>query len=123
MANIVTNVGKGVITARFLSAAPPLALFIGWGTGNGTAAETDTTLFTESNEARAAAAVSQFQTTTANDTVQAIATLQATANRAITNAGLFDALTSGNLIMKGNFSAVNLNSGDSIAFTMRIQFA
>ncbi len=123
MANIVTNTGKGVITGRFLSAAAPLALYIGWGTGNGEASQTDTTLFNESNEARAAAAVSQFTTTTTSDTVQAIATLQATANRAITNAGLFDALTSGNMIMKGNFSAVNLNNGDSIAFTMRIQFA
>jgi hypothetical protein len=122
MATVVTNNGKGVISARFLASAPALSLYVGWGTGSGTAAATDTALSTEAAEARAAAAVTQATTATANDTVQAVGTLTATATRSITNAGLFDASTSGNLIMKGDFTAVPLNSGDSIAFTMKIQF-
>jgi len=122
MATVVTNNGKGVISARFLASAPALNLYVGWGTGNGTSAAADTTLFTEAAEARAAAAVSQATTTTANDTFQAVGTMTATATRTITNAGLFDASTSGNLIMKGEFGSVPLNSGDSIAFTMKIQF-
>jgi hypothetical protein len=122
MATVVTNNGKGVMTARFLAGAPALSLYVGWGTGTGTAAAADTALFSEAAEARAAAAATQATTTTTNDTVQAVGTLTAAANRSITNAGLFDASTSGNLIMKGDFAAVPLNAGDSIAFTMKIQF-
>jgi hypothetical protein len=122
MATVVTNNGKGVITARFLASAPALSLYVGWGTGNGTAAAADTALFTEAAEARAAAAVTQATTTAMNDTIQAVGTLTATASRSVTNAGLVDAATSGNLIMKGDFSALPLNTGDSIAFTMEIQF-
>jgi hypothetical protein len=117
MATIVTNAGKGVATALFL----PKSLFIGWGTGAGTAGAADTSLFTEAPEARAAATVTQVTTTTANDTVQAVGTLQATAARSITNAGLFDAASSGNLVVKGDFQALPLNAGDSITFTILIQ--
>jgi hypothetical protein len=121
MANFVTNIGKGVITARLLSAAAPLSLFIGWGTGAGDASATDITLSNESLEARGAATMSQFTTETEADTIQAVATMQATGSRAITEAGLFDAATSGNLIMNCSFPVVNLNNGDSIQFTLRIQ--
>jgi hypothetical protein len=38
---------------------------------------------------------------------------------AITNAGVFDASTSGNLFLKADFSTVNLNNGDSITFTWK----
>lgn len=123
MATVVTNTGKGIITARFLAAAAALALYIGWGTGAGTAAVTDTTLFTESAESRAACTVTQVTTTTTNDTVQMVGTITATGARTITNAGVFDASTSGNLIMKGDFPGVALANGDSIAFTMKIQFS
>lgn len=122
MATVVTNKGKEIITARFLASAAALVLRIGWGTGNGTAAAADATLFTESAEARAQAAMSQATTSTTNDTIQAVATLTATATRAITNAGLFDAASGGNMLMKGDFAVVNLSNGDSITFTMKIQF-
>lgn len=125
MATVVTNVGKGLITARLLAAAAAVSLFVGWGTGAGTAAVTDTTLFTESLETgnRAATTVSQVTTTTTNDTVQMVGTLTAGGVRSITNAGIFDASTAGNLLMKGDFTAVALASGDSIAFTMKIQLS
>jgi hypothetical protein len=42
---------------------------------------------------------------------------------AITNAGLFDAATVGNLFVKGDFSTINLSSGDSIQFTFRVKFS
>jgi hypothetical protein len=49
--------------------------------------------------------------------------LTASATRAITNAGLFDAVTAGNLFVKGDFSVINLASGDSIQFTIKAQFS
>lgn len=94
-----------------------------WGTGAGTAAITDTTLFTESAEARTLGTSTQQTTTVTNDTYQVIGTITATATRAITNAGLLDASTSGNLFVKGDFSTINLSTNDSIQFTIKISFA
>lgn len=121
MANVITNVGKALITGRFLSSSP-LNLFIAWGTGNGEAAPENITLFTESTETRATAGVSQITTTTTNDTLQAVGTLQAEGVRAITNAGMFDSNENGTLIMKSDFAPLNLALGDSITFTLKIQF-
>lgn len=92
------------------------------GTGAGTAAATDTTLFTEV-ETRTAGTSTQQTTTVTNDTFQVIGTVTATTARAVTNAGLFDASTSGNLFMKGDFAVVNLSTGDSIQFTLSVAFS
>ncbi len=122
MATVVTNVGKGIITGRIKGTGSE-PNYISWGTGAGTAAATDTTLFSESTESRTAGTSTQVTTTTTNDTYQVVGTMTATGTRNITNAGLFDAATSGNLFMKGDFSTVSLNNGDSIAFTMKVQLS
>ena len=41
----------------------------------------------------------------------------------ITNAGLFDASTAGNLFVKGDFTGIVLGTGDSIQFTFKTQFS
>ena len=46
-------------------------------------------------------------------------TLTASTTRAITEAALFDASTSGNMDVYGDFSVVNLATNDSIAFTFK----
>lgn len=122
MATVVTNAGKGIITNRIKGAGTE-PNYISWGTGAGTAAATDTTLFTESSESRVAGTSTQQTTTTTNDTYQVVGTMTAAGARSITNAGLLDASTSGNLFMKGDFTAVALNTSDSIAFTMKVQFS
>jgi hypothetical protein len=40
---------------------------------------------------------------------------------AITEAGLFDATSAGNMLIRSVFSAVNVVSGDSIAFTFGLK--
>ena len=124
MATVVTNVGKGIIAQRMFGATPSQAepKFVAWGTGAGTAAATDTTLFTESAEARTSGTGSAVTTTNTNDTHQVTGTITATATRAITNAGVFDASSTGNLYVKGDFTTINLSTGDSIAFTVKVQF-
>jgi hypothetical protein len=121
MATVLTNVGKSITTNRLkgLGTEPN---YVGWGTGAGTAAIADTTLFTESAEARVAGTSSQVTTTTTGDTYQVVGTLTASAGRTITNAGLFDAATVGNLFMKGDFTGLALLTGDSIQFTMQVQY-
>lgn len=123
MATLVPNAGLDIVTNRIkgLGTEP---LHVAWGTGAGTTAAGDTTLFTESvQEARTAGTSSRQTTNTANDTYQVIGTVTvATSGKTITNAGLFDASTSGNLFMKGDFSGIALNVGESIQFTMQVVF-
>lgn len=120
MATVLTNAGRAIIANRIKGSGTEPA-YVAWGTGAGTAAAADTTLFTESAEARVAGTSSIVTTTVTNDSYQVVGTITASATRAITNAGLFDASTSGNLFVKGDFSTVNLSTGDAIQFTIKYQ--
>ena len=121
MANVYTTAGKAKIPdyidgvdATPLTAA---ASWVAWGTGAGTAAVGDTTLFTEASEARVNPAISQ----PAADTNRWIATMTADAGKTITNAGLFNASAAGTMFVKGDFTGVVLASGDKIEFTITLQ--
>lgn len=59
------------------------------------------------------------------DIHQVTATLTATGGGTVTNAGTFDNATigSGNLGLKGDFTGIVLNSGDSIALTFKAQMS
>lgn len=121
MATVYTTAGKQAIVdiidgtlATLLSAANAK---IGWGTGAGTAAVGDTTLFTEASEARVACAISQPSA----DKNQWDATLTADGPKTITNAGLFNSVSGATLFIKGDFTGIVLALGDKIAFTMTLQ--
>lgn len=90
---------------------------VAWGTGAGTAAKGDTTLFTEASEARQTAAVSQPSA----DINQYVATLTADGAKTITEAGLLDAASAGNLIVHGDFAGISLALGDKIEFTISLE--
>ena len=123
MATLLVNAGKAIVTNRIKgSGTEPLNA--AWGTGAGTTAAADTTLFTEATP-RAAGTSSQVTTSVTNDTYQVVATITAAGALAITNAGLFDVITasSGNLFVKGDFTVINLSTGDSIQFTFKTQFS
>ena len=92
---------------------------IAWGTGAGTAAKGDTTLFTEASESRVAVTTSQ----SAADTHQWVATITADGTKTITNAGLFDAAAAGNMPVKGDFTGIPLVINDSIEFTITLQYS
>jgi hypothetical protein len=120
MATVVTNRGKEIFVDR-LSAAGTEPKYVAWGTGAGTAAVGDTTLFSEASESRTNGTSSKVTTSTTNDTYRVTGTITADGSKTITNAGLFDASTVGNLFMKGDFTGVALVVGESIAFTMNVQ--
>lgn len=123
LATVLTNAGKAITTNRIKGAGTE-PNYVAWGTGVGTAAITDTTLFTEATEARVAGTSTQQTTTVANDTYQVVGTLTcAGAGKTITNAGLFDASAAGNLFMKGDFTGIPLNVGDGIQFTMKVAYS
>jgi len=121
MATIYTDVGESVVV-DLIDGVSSVHLDtsnakIGWGTGAGTAAKGDTTLFTEASEARVVPTVSQ----PAADKNQWVGTITADAGKTITNAGLFDAVSGGNLIIKGDFTGIVLASGDKIEFTISLE--
>jgi hypothetical protein len=122
MATLLVNTGKAIVTNYLNGGAATQPKFVGWGTGAGTTAATDTTLFTEVGT-RTSGTTTQQTTSTTNDTYQVIGTVTAGSSLTITNAGLFDALSSGNLFVKGDFTGVALTSGDSIQFTFKTQFS
>ncbi len=122
MATLLVNTGKAIVTNYLNGGAATQPKYIGWGTGAGTTGATDTTLFTEVTP-RVSGTTSQVTTSTTNDTFQVVATQTAGTTETITNAGLFDASTSGNLFVKGDFTGIALNNGDSIQFTFKVQFS
>lgn len=127
MATFCVDQGLDIFTAR-LRGVGTEPLHIAWGTGAGTAAATDTSLFTEALVSLAAGTTdhtlgtsSQQTTSTTDDTYRVTGTRTATGAGTVTNAGLWDAASGGLLFMKGDFTGIGLASGDSIAFTFNCQ--
>jgi hypothetical protein len=121
MAVVFTNAGKAIITNRIIAGGTE-PKFVAMGTDATAAAATDTALGTEV-ETRATGTSSRVTTTVTNDTYQVIGTITATATRAITESGLFDASSTGNMLTSADFSTINLASGDSIQFTWQLKFS
>lgn len=117
MATVLTQVGEEWIVDKIDETVQTTGDYIGWGTGAGTAAKGDTTLFTEASEARVLATRSQV----AADKIRWVGTLTADAGKTITNAGNFTASTGGVLIVKGDFTGVALAAGDKIEFTIDLE--
>jgi hypothetical protein len=124
-ATMFTNAGAAVVTNRIIQGgtAPKN---IGWGTGTTAAALTDTALQTEAapttSGGRTVGTESRTTITNTNDNYQVTGSVTAGGTLAITEAGLFDAVSSGSMPIHSVFTAVNVNSGDSIAFTFGLKF-
>src|SRR3990167_3963193 len=121
MATVYTSVGETVVvdlidgtSSTHLDATNAK---VAWGTGAGVAAKGDTTLFTEASETRVVPTVSQPTT----DKNRWVGTITADGTKTITNAGLFDAASGGNLIIKGDFTGIALTAGDKIEFTIELE--
>ncbi len=123
----VQNNGLAKITALLAASS----FWLQWGTGSGAAATANAVTTTSTTEARTTATLSQQTTTVANDTLRLTGTItEASAGPvAITEVGCFDAVgsgsppTGGNMDFYGDFSAINVSSGDSIAFTVNVKFS
>ena len=119
----VQNNGLARITATLIA----LPWWVGWGTGSA-AAKSATDLVAAAPEARTAAVAAQGTTTVTNDKIVLTGTITATAARAITEFGAFDAVgtgsppTGGNMDLYSSVAVINLNVGDSIACTLNLTF-
>jgi hypothetical protein len=120
----VQNAGLARITAALLA----LSWWIGSGTGPA-APKSANDLASPGPDSRAAATVVQATTNVANDAVTLTGTITASAPLAITEVGAFDAAgtgsppTGGDMNLYSDFAAINLSTGDSIVYTLRLTFS
>ncbi len=123
--NLVTNAGFALNAGLLCGSGSPAAVtYIALGTGTTAAAVTDTALQTEISTgglARAAATVSLITTSVTNDTAQLLHTFSVTASFAITESGILNATASGTLFAHQVFSVVNVNNGDNLQVTWKVQ--
>lgn len=119
-AGLVTTAGVTYMAADFTSgqASPRIGGFNYHDCGTGTTAATvgDTALQTPAGTARVAGA----QSNPSGTVYKSVATISFISSLAITEWGLFSASTSGTLWDHRVFSAINVNSGDSIQFTYQL---
>lgn len=110
--NLVVTNGKNYIASRMVGVASTVMSHMAIGTGTATPIAGDSTLGTEAGRV----ALSSF--TASTNTVTATATFPAgTGTGAITEAGIFNAASSGAMLCRTTFPVVNKASGDSIAIT------
>lgn len=119
LASVLTNLGEQWACDRMSGVSALDGHFIAWGTGAGTAAKADTTLFAEAAEARVVGTVSTNGTSSAAK-YQVTGTMVSASAQTITNAGNLTASSAGVLIIKGDFTGVVLAIGESITFTMTL---
>ena len=68
MATLLVNTGKAIVTNYLAGGAATQPKYVAWGTGAGTTAATDTTLFTETGS-RVSGTTTQVTTTSNKNTV------------------------------------------------------
>lgn len=125
--NLVTNAGFAGIASRINgSGAEAAATYLAVGTGTTAAAAGNTTLETEitdSGLSRANATASRTTTTQTNDTATLVHTFSVTGTKAVTEAGVLNAASSGVLFARSVFAAVNVANGDTLQVTYDIAVA
>ncbi len=132
MANVIVNGGHQFPAKRLYDNAAAIPKYIGWGTGAGTAAASDTTLFSEKADdlsstsgTRSTGTTGYTTTTNTDDTATCSATKTATGAGTVTNAGLFTSATmgSGSLYAKGDHASQALTGGQALVYTFAIKFS
>ena len=112
--NLVVTAGKNWVADR-MNNANTVMTYMALGTGTTAAAAGNTTLVTELDRN------ALTSTTVLNNTIAYAATWAAgDATGAITEAGIFDAASGGDMLARTVFSVVNKGSSDSITITWTI---
>lgn len=123
VANLVTNAGKAVAAGLLTGDVTNFFDYIAVGTGTTAADATDTTLETEtaaSGLTRAASTNSRVTTDVTDDTAQFVKAFSVSGTVAVTESGVFDASSAGNMLARQTFSAINVVSGDTLTITWKI---
>lgn len=125
--NLITTVGKALLAGRLNGVgSPAAATYLALGVGTNAAAAGDTALQTEivdSGLERAAATAALTTTTTTDDTATLTKTWTATGSKAVTEVGALNAASSGTLLGRRVFSAVNVVDTDQLQVTYSFQIS
>lgn len=123
--NIVVNAGKACTASRINGdGSEALFNYVAIGTGTTAEAATQTALVTEISTGggqRAIATLSRVTTTVTNDTARWVITYNFSSSFAVTESGIFNAASTGCMLARKVFAAVNVVNGDSIQLTWRVQ--
>lgn len=110
--NLVVTVGKNWIASRMVGTASNVMGYMAVGTDSTSPAAGNTTLGAE------VARVAVTSATASTNTVTYVATFGAgTGTGALTEAGLFNANTSGTMLSRTTYSVINKGSGDEMTIT------
>ena len=113
--NLVVTSGKDYIAERMKDATTTAMSHMAIGTGSTAAAAGDTTLGTEAGR------VALTSTTVTANAVAYVATFGAgTGTGAITEAGLFNASSSGDMLCRTVFSVINKGAADTLGITWTV---
>ena len=113
--NLVVTTGKNFIASRIKDASATAMTHMAIGTGSTAAAAGNTTLGSEAGR------VALASTTVSTNNVAYVATFPAgTGTGAITEAGLFNASSSGTLLCRTVFSVINKASADILGITWTV---
>lgn len=121
--NLVVDSGLAYIASRMVGTAKNVMSHMAVGTGTTAAADAQTALVTES--ARVALTSTTIVTTTvASDSVQYVATFNpGTATAAITEAGIFNAASAGDMLCRTKFDVINKGALDTLTITWKVTVA
>lgn len=123
ISNLITNAGFAGVASRINGDGSEAAFtYIAMGTGTTAAAVGDTTLQTElstSGLSRANSTASRVTTDVTNDTAQLVNTFSVTGTQAVTESGVLNAASSGVLLARQVFTAINVANGDSLQVTWK----
>lgn len=118
--NLVTTAGKGLIAARLASASSGVVTHMAIGTGTTAAAAGDTALVTEVTRQAVDTSGGTVSTNTITYTRTFAADdpdVTAPATTAVTEAGLFNASSSGTMLARTVFAVVNKGEADSMTIS------
>lgn len=123
--NLITTTGKALTAGRInASGAPAAVTYLAVGIGTTAANAADTALedeIVDSGLERAAATCTLVTTTTTNDTAQLVKSWSVTGSKAVTECGAFNDATTGTILGRQVFSAINVISGDTLAITYKFK--
>ena len=122
--NLVVSAGLAYIASRMRDATATVMTHMGVGTGTTAAAAAQTALVTALGSRVALDSTTLVTTTVTNDAVQYVATFGAgVATGAITEAGIFNALTGGTMLCRTVFSVINKDALDTLVITWKVTIA
>ena len=122
--NLVVSAGLAYIASRMRDATATVMTHMGVGTGTTAAAAAQTGLVTALGARVALDSTTLVTVTATNDSVQYVTTFGAgVATGAITEAGIFNALTAGTMLCRTVFPVINKEALDTLVITWRVTIA